>query len=155
MRDCKKWCNVIQKSTTPSPFFAKLTLNNGDIVELEGKGELTQAMVAQLYSSTLKSVEIGELCTNIGDGAFSGCSGLTEVTIPNSVTSIGDGAFSGCTSLASITSHIMEAPNVNPGTFNSASNGGTLYVPIGSAGYETWMNDQGNLGLYNWTKVEQ
>ena len=49
----------------------------------------------------------------------------------------------------------MEAPNVNPGTFNSASNGGTLYVPIGSTGYDTWMNDQGNLGLYNWTKVEQ
>ena len=34
--------------------------------------------------------------TSIGFGAFSGCSGLTSVTIPNSVTSIGATAFSGC-----------------------------------------------------------
>jgi len=34
--------------------------------------------------------------TSIGGSAFSGCSGLTSVTIPNSVTSIGDYAFYGC-----------------------------------------------------------
>ena len=41
--------------------------------------------------------------TSIGDSAFSGCSGLTSVTIGNSVTSIGDSAFSGCSGLTSIT----------------------------------------------------
>jgi hypothetical protein len=49
----------------------------------------------------------------------------------------------------------MNAPSVNGGTFQGVKNGGTLYVPIGNSGYETWMNDQGNLGAYNWTKVEQ
>ena len=49
----------------------------------------------------------------------------------------------------------MNAPSVYPGTFANVSNGGTLYVPKGSSGYETWMNNQGNLGLYNWIKVEQ
>ena len=40
--------------------------------------------------------------TSIGGSAFSGCSGLTSVTIPNSVTSIGGSAFSGCSGLTSI-----------------------------------------------------
>ena len=40
--------------------------------------------------------------TSIGSSAFSGCSGLTSVTIPSSVTSLSSSAFSGCTSLQSI-----------------------------------------------------
>ena len=41
--------------------------------------------------------------TSIGNGAFSGCTGLTNITIPNSVASIRYEAFSGCTSLTDIT----------------------------------------------------
>ena len=41
--------------------------------------------------------------TNIGQGAFSGCTGLTSVTIPDSVTSIEDNTFDGCTGLVSVT----------------------------------------------------
>ena len=41
--------------------------------------------------------------TSIGSGAFSGCAGLTSITIPDGVTRIGEGAFYRCTGLTSIT----------------------------------------------------
>jgi len=41
--------------------------------------------------------------TNIGESAFSKCSGLTSITIPNSVTAIDNRAFSYCTNLKNIT----------------------------------------------------
>ena len=41
--------------------------------------------------------------TSIGNSAFSGCEGLTNVTIPSSVTSIENGAFRECTGLRSVT----------------------------------------------------
>ena len=93
--------------------------------------------------------------TIIGDWAFNGCGNLTSVTIGSGVTSIGSNAFNNCSCLSTITSYIMNAPSVSNGTFSCGNPGGTLYVPIGSSGYETWMNDSGNLGFYNWTKVEQ
>ena len=51
----------------------------------------------------LTSVTIPNSVTSIGNYAFSGCTGLTSVTIPNSVTSIGGWAFSGCSGLTSVT----------------------------------------------------
>ena len=51
----------------------------------------------------LTNVTIGNGVTSIGDSAFRGCSGLTSITIPDSVTSIGGSAFSDCIGLTSIT----------------------------------------------------
>ena len=53
--------------------------------------------------SGLTSVTIGNSVTSIGSYAFNGCSGLTSVTIPNSVTSIGEKAFYNCSGLTSVT----------------------------------------------------
>ena len=48
------------------------------------------------------TIELVEGTLEIASTAFSGCSGLTSVTIPNSVTSIGNSAFSGCSGLTSV-----------------------------------------------------
>ena len=51
----------------------------------------------------LTSITIPNSVTSIEESAFYGCTGLTSITIPNSVMSIGDGAFSNCTGLTSVT----------------------------------------------------
>lgn len=53
--------------------------------------------------SGLTSVTIPDSVTSIGNLAFSACNGLTSITISNSVTSIGNGAFLTCSGLTSIT----------------------------------------------------
>ena len=64
------------------------------------------------YNGTTYSV------TSIGDWAFSGCTGLTSVTIPNSVTSIGNNAFDRCSGLTSV---IWNAKNCYTAPFDSIS----------------------------------
>ena len=91
----------------PYQGFCKLTLSNGDIIELEGSGKLTNAMTKP-YKATCVSAEIGKLCTSIdyeafSDGYFDGYPLLTSVVISDSVISIGDYAFDYCTSLSSVT----------------------------------------------------
>lgn len=41
--------------------------------------------------------------TTVSDYAFTGCDGITDITIMSDIASIGEGAFSGCASLKSIT----------------------------------------------------
>ena len=112
--------------------------------------------VPVFYNNNLKECIIPDSVTNISQNAFNYCSYLTSITIPDSVTSIGRLAFYGCSSLTSIVSNAMVAPTITNDTFYSIKPGGTLTIPIGSTGYDAWMNTGGNyLGKYNWTKVEQ
>lgn len=106
--------------------------------------------------SGLTSITIPNSVTTIGEHAFGDCSGLTSITIPNSVTSIGWYAFGHCSSLISIICNATIAPIIHYYTFKDVKTGGTLTVPIGSTGYDTWMSISNYyLGKYNWTKVEQ
>ncbi len=55
------------------------------------------------FISDIKTVNIGNGVTSIGDYAFISCSNLTNITIPYSVITIGEGAFLECASLKNIT----------------------------------------------------
>jgi hypothetical protein len=63
------------------------------------KGQTTLFRYPQRRAGTYT---IPDGVTSIGYGAFSGCTGLTNVRIPDNVTSIGAVAFYGCTSLTSV-----------------------------------------------------
>ena len=74
----------VVKETTVVKYTAESGLPDweGDIV-----GELTSSSIPN--KSNIAEIAIGSHVTSIGNAAFSGCSGLTSVTIPDSVTSIG------------------------------------------------------------------
>ena len=69
--------------------------------------------------------------TSIGESAFLGCRGMTELTLPNSVTSIGDGAFICCSDLSKITSLAEIPPVCGSGVFDRVNKTNCeLIVPI-------------------------
>ena len=72
------------------PFFCKLTLNDGSVVEIEGSGQLTSSMTKD-YKTTCVSAEIGELCTSVGEETFGawgqGWNNLKSIVIGKNVTS--------------------------------------------------------------------
>jgi hypothetical protein len=65
----------------------------------------------------LKSVDIPDSVTTIGNCAFWNCSGLTSVIIPSSVTLILNYAFRGCAGLQQITSLATTPPTIYEETF--------------------------------------
>lgn len=64
----------------------------------------------------------------LNKGAFSGCSGLTSITIGSGVTSIGYWAFAGCTSLTSVTINSSIVPSLDSYAFIGNSSV-IIYVP--------------------------
>ena len=83
------------------------TLDEKGVLTISGTGEMkdwTHSVNAPWYSEKeqIKSVEIKNGITNIGNYAFYNCNDLINVEVPNSVTSIGDNAFIYCDSLLNI-----------------------------------------------------
>ena len=117
--DLAAWCNI------------KFTYNSNPLYRVHHlfKNETTE----------ITDLVIPESVTNIGDFAFTGCSGLTSVTIPNSVTSIGEEAFSDCSGLTSLTLPSSVA-TIGKGAFRECNGLTSVTIPnsvtsIGSSAF--------------------
>lgn len=98
------------------------------------------------------SLELPDNINTIPGEIFYDCSNLTTVNIPNNITTIDGFAFGRCSKLSTIICNNLTAPTISNDIFYQIKTNGTLYVPIGSTGYDTWMTQ---LSSYGWTKVEQ
>ena len=74
---------------------------------VDGYGEIylsgAPTVINTCRSDVLRTIDIPDSVTSIGEEAFTKCLCLGSITIPNSVTSIGRAAFNTCLNLTSIT----------------------------------------------------
>jgi hypothetical protein len=91
--------------------------------------------------TSLTSITIPNSVTTIEGGAFWGCTSLSSIIIPNSVTTIGRGAFGDCTSLSSVT-----IPNsvkeIGRGAFGDCTSLSSVTIPnsVKEIGREAFRN---------------
>ncbi|MDO4485589.1 MAG: leucine-rich repeat protein [Bacillota bacterium] len=82
------------------------TLSESDIIYINGLNGLTKLDLSnadcsevKLANSSLETVILPKNLATVGEGAFSGCTGLRKIEIPASVKSISCSAFNGCKAL--------------------------------------------------------
>ena len=130
------------------PVAKSICVNNWDI---NGDGEISMGeakLVTSIsgFSGNIELVSFDELqyftnVTSIDNYAFSGCSGLTSVTIGNSVTSIGYEAFRDCSSLASVTIS-NSVTSIGYSAFSGCSGLTSVTIPnsVTSIGYSAFYD---------------
>lgn len=139
------------------PFFCKLTLDDGSIVEIDGEGDLQKSMVVE-YSATCVGVEVGEKCTTIGYGSDiifnNDFQKLTSAIISNSVQMILN-AFR-TSSLETVIINRITPPAIIDETFTYFKNpyqpreiptNLQIYVP--SESVDTYKSQQGNWAKFS------
>ncbi|MBR2909919.1 MAG: leucine-rich repeat domain-containing protein [Clostridia bacterium] len=148
--------------TTIADFAFKGKFNSCGSVNITFSSEITEVPIACFdtdlgdYNCNIKSINIHNNITSIGNSAFSYCSGLTGgLTIPNNLTSIGNSAFAGCSGLTGG----LTIPNNLTSIGNSAFAGcsgltGGLTIPnnltsIGSYAFYNCMGMTGTLSISN------
>ena len=147
--DSRDNCNAIMNSATNELISGCVNTVIPDDTEAIGDNAF--------YGCTgFTDVTIPHSVKSIGQSAFAGCSNLTSIFIPNSVTSIGLCAFWHCLKLEKITCLATTEPSIHYRTFEDIKRLGKLIVPIGCiSAYDNWMHTNSHyLGYYNWTCVE-
>ena len=104
--DIAGWCGISFGDMYANPlcYAGKLYIDGQLVTDLIIPDSVTEIKSYVFSGCTgLTSVTIGNSVESLGRNAFEDCTGLTSVAIGHSVTSIGYGAFSGCTRLTSVT----------------------------------------------------
>ena len=106
LTDLESWLKLDFASVQSSPFYygADLYLNNVLVTELIIPDSISDIGFGAFYGCTsITTITIPDSVTSIGASAFRNCSNLSSIYIGNGVTSIGGFALANCSSLTSIT----------------------------------------------------
>lgn len=135
--NCNKLISIIFPNNTEVVGEAVFSYYDSESETTKGNPNLTSvvmgdkitAIQSNAFAGTgIKDIKMPNTVTEIGNGAFNGCSNLVTANIPNSVTSIGYGVFSGCSNLVTI-----NIPNsvtsIGSSVFKGCSNLTTIDIP--------------------------
>lgn len=132
LKEVKIGRNLVYETSSSygySPFYRNTTLETVELTDIP-----TEVFTNEFYGcSALKKVSIGDSVTKIGDYAFSGCSSLESFAFGASVESIGDEAFSDCTAMTKLYAEPEIPPTCGTQALDDINKWNcTLYVPEGA-----------------------
>lgn len=108
------------------------TITSGDsYYTVTGVCDTSTLVVADISARTdIQSSQVGSCVTAIGDGAFSGCTGVGFINLPDGVTSIGNRSFAGCDVAGNITIPLT-VTSIGDNAFSGCTSLGDVTLPNG------------------------
>ena len=122
------------------------------VASIEGTSSSNEG--AFLGCSSLTNIVLGAGLVEVGGRAFCNCSALGELVLPESVETIGNNSFQGTTSLTNIVFQGETAPTLGDWAFNGTSAGLVLTVPFDGTGYGVENGATGNWATIAAEKVQ-
>ncbi len=126
---------------TLGDFIYKINTDSETLTVLKYVGSESVAEISSTVSLGRKTYTV----TQIGDEAFTGCTSLTEITLPDGITSIGDFAFAGCSSLNFAYFYGDVPEDWGEAVFANNSDDFTIYYIDGKTGwsFSIWTSPDG------------
>ena len=122
------------------------------VARIEGTSSSNEG--AFLGCSSLTNIVLGAGLVEVGGRALCNCSALGELVLPESVETIGNNSFLGTTSLTNIVFQGETAPALGDWAFNGTSAGLVLTVPFDGTGYGVENGATGNWATIAAEKVQ-